>query len=431
MSILKALKCVMKIYLLAVLLLGMSRVSPAQNVGIGSAAPKAKLHIKGSADTAQLIIDANATQSNTQPLIRLRTASGTDLIHLHSDNPKNTFIGLNAGRLNNVAGGGLNNTFIGALAGSNNSTGYSLTALGYGALFTNTTGAENTAIGSIALYYNTYGYNNTAMGRGALYQNVDGYDNTAIGFRSFFSLTYGVKNTGIGSGALQSSIGGLLNTAVGSGTDVDLPTSSFNTIIGAGARIAGSSSTVIGNGAYTNGNAVAVLGSTTTQFCGGYANWTNYASDARLKNNVSEDVKGLDFIMRLRPVTYYIDVLGIYKRWGISAYGKEVGTGKDANKLQVAIKNQMDKAITDKEAIRMSGFIAQEVEAAAQQADYDFDGIKKPLNDKDNYGLSYATFVVPLVKAMQEQQATIQSQEKELEDLKARLDRIEKQLNAR
>ncbi|CAN5686071.1 hypothetical protein BH10BAC3_BH10BAC3_37570 [soil metagenome] len=56
------------------------------NVGIGTNTPAAKLHIKGNANTSQLIIDANATQSNTQPLIRLRDASGADLLDIHSDN---------------------------------------------------------------------------------------------------------------------------------------------------------------------------------------------------------------------------------------------------------------------------------------------------------------------------------------------------------
>ena len=56
----------------------------AGNAGIGINTPAAKLHIKGTANTSQLIIDASATQSNIQPLIRLRDASGVDLLHIHS-----------------------------------------------------------------------------------------------------------------------------------------------------------------------------------------------------------------------------------------------------------------------------------------------------------------------------------------------------------
>ena len=41
-----------------------------------------------------------------------------------------------------------------------------------------------------------------------------------------------------------------------------------------------------------------------------------------------------------------------------------------------------------------------------------------PKNDHDFYGLRYAEFVVPLVKAMQEQQQMIKSQNESIENLK-------------
>ena len=40
-----------------------------------------------------------------------------------------------------------------------------------------------------------------------------------------------------------------------------------------------------------------------TAWIGGHVVWSTY-SDARIKKNITEEVKGLDFIMRLRPVTY-------------------------------------------------------------------------------------------------------------------------------
>ena len=54
------------------------------------------------------------------------------------------------------------------------------------------------------------------------------------------------------------------------------------------------------------------------------------------------------------------------------------------------------------EKIIHSGFIAQDVEAAAKNVGFDFNGIDKPKNDKDIYGLRYAEFVTPLVQAVQE-----------------------------
>ena len=66
--------------------------------------------------------------------------------------------------------------------------------------------------------------------------------------------------------------------------------------------------------------------------------------------------------------------------------------------------------------INYSGFLAQEVEIAANQTGYDFGGLKKPQNDHDIYGLSYEQFVGPLVKGMQEQQAMIKLQQQTIAD---------------
>ena len=76
--------------------------------------------------------------------------------------------------------------------------------------------------------------------------------------------------------------------------------------------------------------------------------------------------------------------------------------------------------------IRYSGFIAQEVEAAAQKVGYSFSGVDGPKNEKDNYGLRYAEFVVPLVKAVQEQQDMIRSQQELIEKLTQRIEQLEK-----
>src|ERR1039457_4313089 len=112
----------------------------AQNVGIGTTTPAAKLHIVGSADTSQLIIDGNSTQSNSNPLIKLRNSSGSDLMWIHSDLASNTFIGLNTGAVNN---GGNFNTFIGSGVGSYNTIGVYNTANGAYSLYLNTSASQN------------------------------------------------------------------------------------------------------------------------------------------------------------------------------------------------------------------------------------------------------------------------------------------------
>jgi len=75
----------------------------------------------------------------------------------------------------------------------------------------------------------------------------------------------------------------------------------------------------------------------------------------------------------------------------------------------------------DLEKIKMSGFIAQEVEKAAQDSNYNFSGVKVPKTSDGLYGLSYAEFVVPLVKALQEQQKQIETIKQDLKEIKALL----------
>ena len=84
----------------------------------------------------------------------------------------------------------------------------------------------------------------------------------------------------------------------------------------------------------------------------------------------------------------------------------------------------------DKEQIRYTGFISQEVEAAALSVGYDFSGVSKPSNKDGLYGLRYSGFVVPLVKAMQEQQQNIQKLEKDNAEMKALLLQLRKEIDA-
>ena len=75
----------------------------------------------------------------------------------------------------------------------------------------------------------------------------------------------------------------------------------------------------------------------------------------------------------------------------------------------------------DIEKIKFSGFLAQEVEMAAKEANYTFSGITIPETDHDLYTLSYEQFVVPLVKAVQEQQLIIESLQEEAIAMRAEI----------
>ena len=70
------------------------------------------------------------------------------------------------------------------------------------------------------------------------------------------------------------------------------------------------------------------------------------------------------------------------------------------------------------------------MEKAARQSGFDFSGVDKPKNEKDFYGLRYAEFVVPLVKAVQEQQVMIDELKKQNKDLRDQLLILGKQQSA-
>ena len=73
----------------------------------------------------------------------------------------------------------------------------------------------NTALGIGALVSNTGGFFNTATGAGALFSNTESSFNTATGADALFSNTEGSSNTASGADALGSNITGSANTASG------------------------------------------------------------------------------------------------------------------------------------------------------------------------------------------------------------------------
>jgi trimeric autotransporter adhesin len=280
------------------------------------------------------------------------------------------------------------------------------TALGAFSL-RNNTGEDNTAVGYSALSANTTGTHNTAMGAYALVNNTTGNHNTAIGVSALASLTGGLGegNTAVGSNALNGTKASKYNTAIGyfAGWFLDLGWN--NTMIGAltsGSFHGQYNMVAIGQGTICPDNSTARIGNTATWSIGGYANWTNF-SDGRFKKDIQENVKGLEFIMKLRPVTYHLDLVAASKK------SKENG-GFEWDE-------HMKKAIAEKEKVVYSGFVAQEVEQVAQETGYDFSGVDKPRNEHAFYGLRYAEFVVPLVKAVQEQQQMIDQLEERLTEL--------------
>jgi len=258
-----------------------------------------------------------------------------------------------------------------------NTSGYGNIAIGNHALNANTTGTSNTGIGYRVFQSNTTGGGNTATGSSAMYFNSTGIRNTANGYRSVFSNSSGNDNTGIGYDALYNNSTGSNNTAIGFQAGYNGNSYSNSTSIGNGANVTGSDMVRIGNASVIS--------------IGGQVGWTTL-SDERFKKEVSNKVPGLDFIKKLRPVTYHLN---------LDAIAQFMHTPD-------SVRNRISEAA--KEAILQTGFIAQEVEQAAISSGYNFSGVDKPKNADDYYGLRYAEFVVPLVKAVQELNEKMESQ---------------------
>jgi hypothetical protein len=258
-----------------------------------------------------------------------------------------------------------------------NTTGYQNTASGVDALLSNITGDNNTANGANALYLNTTGYFNTANGVDALYNNTTGNFNTAIGY---FANVLCCSNY------------------------------SYSSAFGARATITGSQQVRIGSFGYTED----------PTSIGGKVGWSTL-SDGRVKKNIKENVPGLAFINKLKPITYNVDnnvINQIVQRPVIKdKTGKEIKLS--TNELAASRANA---------AIIYTGFVAQDVEKAAKSLNYNFSGVDAAKNDKDLYGLRYGDFVVPLVKAVQELSKMNDEKDAKINALETRLNKIEEQL---
>ncbi len=108
-----------------------------------------------------------------------------------------------------------NDTAIGAGALVSNTTGNNNTATGVSALQNNTVGSDNTAIGTNALYSNTSGNFNLANGPFALESNTTGTYNIANGYNALLDNTTGIGNTASGAIALEDNSTGNFNTGTG------------------------------------------------------------------------------------------------------------------------------------------------------------------------------------------------------------------------
>ena len=120
------------------------------------------------------------------------------------------------------------------------------------------------------------------------------------------------------------------------------------------------------------------------------------SSDVRLKQNILSINHGLDFIMKLNPVSYM--------------------------KMKVSDYFNYSSSVS-KEMLFEFGLLAQDVKEISEELDFD----NKIVSVKENgiHYMNYQQIMMPLIKATQEQQDIIESQQKMIEELKENLKRLE------
>jgi trimeric autotransporter adhesin len=380
-----------------------------RNNSIGNRALNTSVSGSGNNAFGTLSLSKVSTGNNNTALgdsVLFNLSSGSDNIGIGSDalytaatSTGNVAIG--TGTLKNTVSS--ENLAIGFNAANGNVIGSNVLAIGANALFTNQNSFTQLAIGNnalrliatgqenVALGFNTgstlgNGSFNVLLGHYALSSATNSNNNTIIGHNAALSYTAtgNNNNTFVGYQAALTQVGGTGNTFIGTSIDVAPASSSF------------SNSTGLGQGVLITASNQVRVGNTSVNSIGGQVGWTTF-SDERIKTGIREDVPGLDFVMRLRPVSYWYDNNGLYR-------------------LQTGLAPEEEGPANT--GTRFSGFIAQEVEKAAQAIGYDFSGIDKPANAHTPYGIRYAEMVVPMVKALQEMKLLIDSQQQEIERLK-------------
>jgi hypothetical protein len=333
---------------------------------------------------------------------------GFGTLQLNNNGLDNTAVGVNSLLRNS---GGLSNTAVGSGTLQANDNGQLNTAVGVHAL-TLSSSNYNTAIGGNSMQSNTSGEGNTGLGLGSLGGNTEGNYNTAAGLSSLGANTEGNLNAAFGYGSSIANTTGIHNASYGASSLATNTAGSRITVIGAQSDVSQDNltkATAIGFGAIVNASNKVRIGNSAVTVIEGAVAFTT-PSDGRFKFNVREDVAGLDFILKLRPVTYQLDT-------------------RKLNDHARGLSNPSDyihASYNEATILRRTGFIAQEVDQAATETGFDFSGVNKPKSATDHFSLSYESFVVPLVKAVQEQQSVIAKQEEEIKKLKVQLEALAK-----
>ncbi|WP_336513925.1 T9SS type A sorting domain-containing protein [Pollutibacter soli] len=314
--------------------------------------------------------------------------------------------------------GGYNNTVIGTMALYLGVSAVNNTAAGFQAMYSNSTGIENTAIGFKALYSQTTVINNVAVGDSALYANRTGANNTAIGSGALAGGTQ-QANTAIGYNALKNQTTGVSNVSIGQLSGTGYTTGSSNTFIGTESGASVSTifeTTAIGYKTLATASNQVRIGNSDITDIGGTKAFAKI-SDARFMLIEEDEVAGMNFIEKLRPVSYTTVLKKSNQAIG-NVLSSEMNSG--ARKISTPATN---------DTLISTGFIPAELSQLIKETSPVIKVIDDPGDGSDEYGIRYAEFVVPLVKSVQEMSGILNSKKNELSDVRKELDELRHMLN--
>jgi len=406
----------------------------------------------------------NALRANTTGADN--NAFGNGALYSNTTGVSNTALGggiygVTQGSLGNNTTGSYN-TAVGVAVLASNTTASNNTAVGYQSSYSNTTGAENTSIGLASLYSNTTGSYNTALGRAALFSNTTASNNTAVGYQAGYTNTAGAYNTLIGyqAGYSMTGSGNTLNTFVGQSSGYNITSGTKNTILGTyngnqgGLDIRTASNYIVlsdGDGnprllCDASGDVIIPGGGTTISQAGTFTIYGTIVNQNVL-NVISTNTSASQYILNLQSNATIANTAALIRGYSntstnvffVAGNGNVTNTNnsygaisdvklkenivdatpKLADLMKVQIRQYNLKA---EQTHKQIGVIAQEIEQV-------FPAMVEETPDRDEKGndlgtttksVKYSVFVPMLVKAMQEQQALIESLTTRLAALEAK-----------
>ena len=188
---------------------------------------EAKIHLGTGGDNIRMTLDDNSRISLSN-----NDSAGTG----GSDSTSGvTLLGYGAG--NNIASGGVDNSFFGHGTGNRN-----------------TTGEKNSCFGNLAGFGNATGDHNTYVGYGSGWgvANNNNSNNTGVGFESLKAITTGGSNVAVGYEAGDLLTTGSNNTVIGDSAEVSANSASNQTVVGQGATGQADNSVTLGNASVAN-----------------------------------------------------------------------------------------------------------------------------------------------------------------------------------